>query len=93
MKIQVFETYTCAYCGAEDLFDDDINDDDKCSECVVEDCNHRSTWKDYISSNNWRAIFQEHCTECKSWRTITVDFAQLQAAGIDQVKWQSGDVE
>lgn len=61
------ETVQCSYCGME-CFQDELNDDDKCQECIVEDCRHRSTWTDYVSSNSQRAKFLEHCTDCSSWR-------------------------
>ncbi len=79
----------CAYCGAEDFDEYELNDDDKCQECVVEDCNHRSTWKEYIASGNQNARFHEFCIGCKSWRIIHIRFEQ----GIDIREWRSGDVE
>jgi hypothetical protein len=90
MKIQHFETYTCHYCGAEDLWDDEINDDDKCSECVVEDCNHKTTWRDYISSTHYLARFQEHCVSCNSWRWNHVSFRDQT---VTFKPWRSDDAE
>ena len=89
-------TEHCAWCGA-DYYDDEIGDelqlvngDYKCRTCIVEECGHDSTWTDYVSSSSTRARFQEHCTECKSWRWINVSFRQ---EVVGKATWRSDDVE
>ena len=90
MKIEIFETVQCAYCGME-CFQDELNDEDKCRECIVEDCRHTSTWKEYVSSNSQRAKFVEHCTGCNSWRVYRFYFDQEQARFVDA--WRHDEVD
>lgn len=89
--------YSCAWCGGEyyaDELDDDLVEVDgeyKCKTCIVEECDHRSTWKEYISSNSQGAKFVEHCTSCSSWRVYRFYFDQKQARFVDA--WRHDEVD
>ena len=89
MKIQIFETVQCEWCGME-CFDDDLKDG-KCQECIVEDCRHSSTWTDYVSSNSERAKFTEHCTHCNSWRIYRFYFNKKTARIVGP--WRTDEVD
>ena len=83
------DTIQCAYCGME-CFDDELNDDDKCRECIVEDCRHRQTYTEYTSNNVHRARFVECCIDCGCWREYRFYFTCDQARVVGP--WRSDEV-
>jgi hypothetical protein len=90
MKIEHFETVQCAYCGME-CFHDELDDDDKCKECIVEDCRHRQTYTEYTGDNAHRARFVEACIDCQSWREYKFYFTGDQARVVGP--WRTDEVD
>ena len=84
----IIETVQCAYCGME-CFEDELKDE-KCQECIVEDCRHRNTYTEYTSDNGHRARFTECCIDCKSWREFRFYFEGEQARVIGP--WRTDEV-
>lgn len=89
MTIDILETVQCAYCGME-CFEDELDHDNKCQECIVEDCRHRNTYTEYTASNVHRARFVECCIDCKSWREFRFYFEGDQARAIGP--WRTDEV-
>jgi hypothetical protein len=88
------ETFACSWCGADGYYSGELvelYEGLKCEECIIEDCLHSSTWIDYISSNSHRARFNEHCSDCKSWRIYKFYFHKKTARFVGP--WRHDDVD
>lgn len=86
--IDINETIQCSYCGME-CFEDELTDE-KCRECIVEDCRHRNSFTEYSASTAHRARFIEVCIDCKCWREYRFYFTGEQARVIG--KWRDDEV-
>ena len=63
----------CAYCGQE-CYTDEMQNDEMCKTCFVEDCFHNETIRNYEGSSHHRARFMEHCIKCNAFREIRFYF-------------------
>jgi len=78
MKIIEMEYETCGWCGDDQVFPGDLQEDGKCKQCFVEDCSHKPEFlvRQYEGSNNQRVRFTEMCIRCNAFREIRLYFDQ-----------------
>jgi len=66
----------CEYCGADELWEDEMGPDGKCKTCIVNDCLHKEIVRNYEGSNHWRARWTIHCINCGAFREMRFYFPQ-----------------
>ena len=67
---------TCTYCGATELWEDEMHDEEKCKVCFVNDCSHKEIIRNYEGSNHWRARWTIHCIKCNAFQEMRFYFPQ-----------------
>jgi hypothetical protein len=78
----------CQWCGGDGYFEWELNDG-KCKTCIVEDCRHEETYREYDNDDSHSARFQEWCVSCGVWRRITAIWA---TATIETGPWMHDEV-
>ena len=64
------DDYTsCQWCGGDGYFEWELPDG-KCKTCIVEDCRHTETYREYINDDSDLATFQDSCCTCGVYRKI-----------------------
>ena len=79
----------CTHCGCES-FNDEMKTPEQCYRCFVEDCLHRSTYKElgnYQVQNSVEIL--ETCLNCECFRTITLYYT---GDNVITAKWDHEEV-
>lgn len=78
----------CEYCGGDGYFEWELLNG-KCQTCIVEDCRHEETYREYMNDDSTSARFTETCCTCNVWRRISAIWA---TATIETGPWMHDEV-